>query len=349
MGRLKAVSNPLLREGVAPRKLPQRQRQTARRTQPPPRKSKAQSPNTITRKAKLSDQDQASRRNITLSSDESDVTKIASDPESNGIGAEGGEDSVKQKADAGAKTSQDLVASALWNRYHEHGRLADLEEAIRLDRQSLKVQAAIHDQQEEPGIQDPLTVVNLGVSLYDLFNHTRAPEALDESVQLLEHGLVLMSRRQPIEHPLSASFDSNVLEPEVNTEHASLPRAKVNLGNAYRARAELHGNPSDLDRAIELYESVLLHTPADHSTWDLETRQNCLARSLMARGSQRDVERAMDLLIFRRAFRKKGGGGERDGTERAMKEHEKSMNARFRERYLGVFDADVGIPSTSNP
>ncbi|THG93546.1 hypothetical protein EW145_g8351 [Phellinidium pouzarii] len=65
----------------------------------------------------------------------------------------------------------------------------------------------------------------------------------------------------------------------------------VNLGTAYRTHAEIHSDPKALDLAISIHEDALtLLTPAAHPEWDTEVRQNCLARSLMARGGERDVE-----------------------------------------------------------
>ena len=166
-----------------------------------------------------SGRERTGKRKDTAYSDDSDITKVASESD---------------QVDGNVGTSQDLVASALWNRYQEHGRLTDLEEAIRLDRESLATQEAALGK----GMYNPLTAVNLGVSLFDLYNHTHAPEALDESVQLLERALVLMSESRPAELKMGGDVGVDQGQEE-EEEHASLPRAKVNLGNAYRARAEL--------------------------------------------------------------------------------------------------------------
>ena len=50
----------------------------------------------------------------------------------------------------------------------------------------------------------------------------------------------------------------------------------------------------DLERAIIMHEEALRLTPSDHPM--AEERQNSLARSLLARGRQDEVERAVEIL-----------------------------------------------------
>ncbi|KAL5508382.1 hypothetical protein ACEPAH_6001 [Sanghuangporus vaninii] len=206
--------------------------------------------------------------------------------------------------------SRELTAAAYWSRYYQYGLQEDLEEAIKIDRESLKLESA-----DANDIDCCETQANLGVSLLDLFAKTRREETLTEAIELLEAAIAKLSAR---------TSDSADDEPNI-----ALPRAIVNLGNAYRMRAELSGNEDDLDHAITMHEDALMLTPGDHPEWDTEIRQNCLARSLMARGSPKDVERAMDLMSARRHVLAESP----DATALPL------TNSR-----LYGFDIDIGLP-----
>ena len=165
----------------------------------------------------------------------------------------------------------DATASMYWDLYHEHGKYEHLDIAIRLDHQSLKDQIA-------DGKFSPHTATNLGVSYVDLYLRNKRQETLQAAISLLEQAAEIM----------------------IPTNDSGLPRTLFNLGNAYRARAERFKSESDLDKAIRLYENVLQRTPDNHPAWDLEVRRNGLARCLMARGTLKDIDRAMELMSSRR-------------------------------------------------
>jgi len=159
------------------------------------------------------------------------------------------------------------AAFSHWNNFLEHGSLTELKKAIKIDRQLIKHHNSNNDPREFEAAE------NLGVSLLSFYEKTNEREVLDEAQALLASALSSM----PSGHP-------------------SLPRAKINLGNAWRARSELLGDNEMLDRAIDLYEAGLSDTPADHPSWDMEIRKSCLARSLIARGTPADLSRAMSLM-----------------------------------------------------
>ncbi|KLO12803.1 kinase-like protein [Schizopora paradoxa] len=159
------------------------------------------------------------------------------------------------------------VAFSHWNNFLEHGSLPELKKAIKIDRQLIKLHSSTKDPREFEATE------NLGVSLLSLYEKTNEREVLDEAQGLLRTALAHM----PEGHP-------------------SVARAKINLGNAWRARSELMGEPDILDIAIDFYEAGLSDTPADHPSWDMEIRKSCLARSLIARGTPADLSRAMSLM-----------------------------------------------------
>ena len=206
--------------------------------------------------------------------------------------------------------SREVTAAAYWSRYYQYGLQEDLEQAIKIDRESLKVKSA-----EADNIVYAETQANLGVSSLDLFAKTRRGETLAEAIELLEASITTLSARKS---------DSTDDEPNI-----ALPRAIVNLGNAYRTRAEITGDNEDLNRAITLHEDALMLTPGDHPEWDTEIRQNCLARSLMARGAPKDIERAMDLMSARR---------------HVLAESPDAAPIPPMNSYLYGFDIDMGLP-----
>ncbi|KAL5527259.1 hypothetical protein ACEPAG_6050 [Sanghuangporus baumii] len=206
--------------------------------------------------------------------------------------------------------SREVTAAAYWSRYYQYGLQEDLEEAIKIDRESLKIKGA-----DARDINYSETQANLGVSLLDLFAKTRREETLTEAIELLESAITKLS---------ADTSDSADDGPNI-----ALPRAIVNLGNAYRMRAELSGNEDDLNRAITMHEDALMLTPGDHPEWDTEIRQNCLARSLMARGAPKDVERAMDLMSARR---------------HVLAESPDATALPLRNSLLYGFDIDIGLP-----
>lgn len=159
------------------------------------------------------------------------------------------------------------AAFSHWNNFLEHGSLPELKKAIRIDRQLIKLHSSTKDPREFEATE------NLGVSLLSLYEKTNDREVLDEAQGLLGAALAHM----PEGHP-------------------SVARAKINLGNAWRARSELLGEPDMLNTAIEFYEAGLSDTPVDHPSWDMEIRKSCLARSLIARGTPADLSRAMSLM-----------------------------------------------------
>ncbi|TDL29261.1 kinase-like protein [Rickenella mellea] len=162
------------------------------------------------------------------------------------------------------------AAADLWNRYHELGNLEDLQEAINIDRQVFKIYAKANSKEFFAGAG------NLGVGLLDLFTRTGQQNDLTEALHLLQQAALSM----PPDNP-------------------AYPRAKVNLGNAYRAKFELLGEAIDLDNAIDLYDEAAQITPPDYPLMDVEHRQSGLARCLLMRGFPQDIPRAMSLLAVK--------------------------------------------------
>ncbi|KAJ6574229.1 CHAT domain-containing protein [Mycena capillaripes] len=205
---------------------------------------------------------------------------------------------------SGSRTSSNNLGISLWARFGQQGDIRDINEAIQLHRQALKIQGASY-----PGRSTTLS--NLGLAIRQRFHQEGDPKDLAEAIDLYREALILDEPLYPgrsavlncLADSLATRFwqqgDSRDMSECIQLHREALklrgpshPRRGAsinNLGLALLQRFKQQGDLEDLDESIKLHREALTLWQPPHpdcrQPWDINEAIELHRQALALRGS----------------------------------------------------------------